>query len=587
MTESATALPHVLREYTLLADGERGAVLGPRGDIAWLCAPRWDSPSIFATLAGGTGVYSVTPRGNFVWGGYYETNSLIWRSRWVTTEGVVECREALAYPADRHRVVLLRTVHALDGAADVVVTLRPRGNYDAVGMTDPRHERGIWTSRCGELYLRWSCGAGARHREDALTLHLELEEGEKRHLVLEISDQRLPDDLPDPQGAWSATEATWTSEVSAPKDILAPRDSAHSLAVLRGLTSSTGAMVAAATTSLPERSEAGRNYDYRYAWIRDQCYAGHAAAQVGADDLLDAAVRFVSARLLEHGAQLAPAYTVDGARLPAESRLNLPGYPGGTDVLGNRAGDQFQLDAFGETLLLFADAARAERLDGDGWKAADVAAQAVAERWQEPDAGIWELEERRWTHSRLTASAGLRAMARVAPRGQGTQWLTLADKILAHTSAHALHPEGFWQRAEDDPNLDAALLVPAIRGAVAPDDPRSRATLDAYLRNLTLDGYAYRFRHDDRPLHEAEGSFLLCGFLVALALHDQGEDVEARAWFERTRAATGPPELFSEEYDARQHQMRGNLPQAFVHALMVETAAKLGKETCHATDATA
>lgn len=586
MTDSALVQPHVLREYALLADGERGAVLGPRGDIAWLCAPRWESPSVFGTLVGGTGVYSVTPRGRFVWGGYYETNSLIWRDRWVTTDGVVECREALAYPADKHRLVLLRTVHALHGAAHVDVTLRPRANYDAVAMSAPKRAGGSWTFRCGDLKLRWTCGAGARCRDGALTAHFELREGEKRHLVLEISDQRLPDEPADSEPTWTATEAAWQSSVSTPTTALAPRDTAHSLAVLRGLTSTSGGMVAAATTSLPERAEAGRNYDYRYAWIRDQCYAGQAAAVVGADDLLDAAVQFVSQRLLEHGPKLAPAYTVDGERLPGESRLRLPGYPGGSDVIGNQARDQFQLDAFGESLQLFAAAARSDRLDNDGWKAAEAAARAIAERWQEPDAGIWELDDHKWTHSRLTASAGLRAMAGMGSNRLGTEWLTLADEILAHTGAHALHPDGHWQRAEDDPSLDAALLLLGIRGAVAPDDPRTRATLDAYLRELTLDGYAYRFRHDDRPLPEAEGSFLLCGFLLALALHGQGDAVEARAWFERTRAAAGPPELFSEEYDARQHQMRGNLPQAFVHALMVETAARLGKEACDGTDAT-
>jgi GH15 family glucan-1,4-alpha-glucosidase len=113
---------------------------------------------------------------------------------------------------------------------------------------------------------------------------------------------------------------------------------------------------------------------------------------------------------------------------------------------------------------------------------------------------------------------------------------------------------------------------------VPADDPRTTATLEAYLDQLTVDGYAYRFRHDDRPLHEAEGSFLLCGFATALALRDQGREAEAIGWFERTRAACGPPQLFSEEYDAHQHQMRGNLPQAFVHALMIETAAVLGAD---------
>jgi GH15 family glucan-1,4-alpha-glucosidase len=138
-----------------------------------------------------------------------------------------------------------------------------------------------------------------------------------------------------------------------------------------------------------------------------------------------------------------------------------------------------------------------------------------------------------------------------------------------------VHPTGRWQRAPDDPRLDAALLLPGLRGAVPPEDLRTLATLAAYLHELTSDGYAYRYRHDDRQLHEAEGLFLLCGFLAALSLHHQREPVEARAWHERTAAACGPAQLFSEEYDAQQHQMRGNLAQAFVHALMIESAARL------------
>jgi GH15 family glucan-1,4-alpha-glucosidase len=113
---------------------------------------------------------------------------------------------------------------------------------------------------------------------------------------------------------------------------------------------------------------------------------------------------------------------------------------------------------------------------------------------------------------------------------------------------------------------------------VPANDPRTVATLAAYLRELTVDGYAYRFRHDDRPLHESEGSFLLCGFATALALWQQGERPAAVGWYERTRAACGSPELFSEEFDSHQHQLRGNIPQAFVHALMIETSATLGAD---------
>jgi GH15 family glucan-1,4-alpha-glucosidase len=336
-------------------------------------------------------------------------------------------------------------------------------------------------------------------------------------------------------------------------------------------------MVAAATTSLPERAREGRNYDYRYAWVRDQCYAGRAAARSGAPALLDDAVRFVAARLHEDGARLRPSYTVTGGHLPDEHKLPVPGYPGGASIAGNWVNEQHQLDAFGEALLLFAAAAERDRLDAAAWRAAEIAADAIDARWREPDAGIWELDDAHWTHSRLMCVAGLRAIVAARPReGRAARRAALADRILADTAATCLHPSGRWQRAIDDPRVDAALLLPAIRGAVAPDDPRSVATLRAVHDELCVDGYAYRYRPDDRPLGAAEGAFLLCGFFVALALDRHGDRIGAARWFERNRAACGPPGLLSEEFDVRQRQLRGNLPQAFVHALLLECAVAQG-----------
>ncbi|TMD91758.1 MAG: glycoside hydrolase family 15 protein, partial [Chloroflexi bacterium] len=185
-----------------------------------------------------------------------------------------------------------------------------------------------------------------------------------------------------------------------------------------------------------------------------------------------------------------------------------------------------------------------------------------------------EIEPRRWTHSRLVCAAGLRAVA--ARRGAGAHsagWSALADALVAGCAATATHPSGRWQRAADDPRVDAALLLPALRGAVPADDPRTLATLRAVEAELTTDGYAYRYRPDARPLGEAEGAFLLCGFVMSLAVGQQGDAVGAARWFERNRAACGPPGLYSEEFDVEQRQLRGNLPQAFVHALLLECAA--------------
>jgi hypothetical protein len=579
--------PRVLREYAFVADGERGGLIGPDGSVAWLCVPRWDSPAAFSALLGGPGRYSVTPADPWhVWGGYYENGTLIWRSRWVG-DSVIECREALAMPADPHRVVLLRRIEAVDGPARVTVTLDVRGGYGRrmTGLSAGRGDGRCWTGRSGATRFRWSGGSRARLHDGAVRMTLTLAVGEHHDLVLELSDRDLAGPPPDPAETWSATEEAWSMVVPGCDDMIAVADARHAYAVLRGLTAGTGAMVAAATTSLPERLRGGRDYDYRYAWIRDQCYAGLAVAAHGPHPLLEGAVRFVTERVLADGPGLMPAYTVAGQPIPDGHELRLRGYPGGPPRAGNVVRRQFQLDAFGEILSLLAAAARLDMLAEDDWRAADIAAGAIAGHWREPDAGVWELDGRRWAHSRLACVSGLRAIAAAASDGppgghgyhQAARWSALADGILA-SLRDCVHPSGRWQRSPDDERVDAALLLPVIRGALPADDPREIATTTEIRRELASDGFMYRFRHDARPLHEAEGAFLLCGFWMALAEHAYGHPVAAAHWFERNRAACGPAALYTEEYDVHQRQLRGNLPQAFVHAAMLECAVTLSRD---------
>ncbi|MFF1483247.1 glycoside hydrolase family 15 protein [Streptomyces sp. NPDC058319] len=572
--------PHALHDYALLADGERGALIGPDGAIDWLCAPAWHDDAVFASLIGGRGVYAVTPRGRYVPGGYYEEGTLIRRSRWITTDGVIECRESLAFPGEADRLVLLRQLMAVDGTAHVCVVLDAHADYGRAPCATPRRDDdGVWHLSSGRHRLRWQGAPAATWDERGLTADLVLAPGERHDLVLECSTAPLPRTPPRAAEVWEATERAWRREVPAMDRTVAPEDARRACAVLRGLTTHGGGMVAAATTSLPERAEAGRNYDYRYVWIRDQSLAGQAAAAAGAPGLLDAAVRFVGQRLLADGPRLAPAYTVHGCPVPDQRELDLPGYPGGSSRIGNHVEKQFQLDSFGEALLLFAAAARAGRLDDDGRRAADLAVRAIAERWREPDAGIWELRPARWTHSRLTCVAGLRALAAAAPARPADDTPTrLADTLLAETTATSLDGDGHWRRTPDDPRADAALLLPPLRGALPAADPRTRATLAACRDQLAQDHFVYRFRHDERPLEEAEGAFLLCGFAMALAEHQQGDETEAYRWFERNRGACGSSGLYAEEFDVAQRQLRGNLPQGFVHALLLEAAARLAQD---------
>jgi GH15 family glucan-1,4-alpha-glucosidase len=346
-------------------------------------------------------------------------------------------------------------------------------------------------------------------------------------------------------------------------------------------------MVAATTSSLPERLGGDRNYDYRYAWIRDQCYAGLAVAAHGRRlELLDTAVRYLAERVLEHGPDLRPAYTASGGPVAAERVYDLPGYPGSMLVTGNRVSKQFQLDVFGEVLNLFAAAARADRLTPEAARAARTAVSAIAEQWRRPDAGMWETDDRCWTHSRLTCVAGLRsAAATLASRGEAGEWLALAEKIMAETTGSCVSPSRHWQRAQDDDRVDASLLIPAVRGALHADDPRTVATVEAVRERLTDEGFVYRYRIDDRPLGEAEGAFMLCGFFLALAEHHQGHWARAIQRFERIRSGCGTTGLFTEEYDVGQRQLRANLPQAFVHALFLEAAVRLQNAPPDSADA--
>ncbi len=525
MTTSIPVVPpQVLRAYAFLGDGTRGALVGPEGDMAWLCFPTWSDPAVFAGLLGSGGSYQVAPRGRHVHGGSYEDGTLIWRQRWVTEGGIVESRQAMAYPGLPGRAVILHRVTALDGPAVLEVGLSMCGDYGRAMAARWHRVQSHWLADENEWHARWTGGPRARITDGSagrgLKVELELVPGRPQDLVLEIQQHGFGN-VPaiDASAAWSATESAWRHAVPTCEAIPAGRDVRRSFAVLRGMTDQHGATVAAATTSLPERAEAGRNYDYRYAWIRDTCYIGHAGAAVkGGEGLLDDAVRWVCERVLSDGPGTKPAYCVDGSPVPNPSHLGLPGYPGGSDIVGNQVRSQFQLDLFGEVLLLLANAASSDRLDSDGWQAAELAMRAIGERKAERESGIWEVSPDLWTHSRLICVAGLRAIAtQQAPERWRTTALTLADGLLSEVDRTSLHPSGRWQRSPTDDRVDASLLLAEIRDALPAGDPRSLATREAVAVDLCQDDYLYRYAHRGRSLGDDEGAFLICNFWMALA----------------------------------------------------------------------
>ena len=333
-------------------------------------------------------------------------------------------------------------------------------------------------------------------------------------------------------------------------------------------------MVAAATTSLPERAEQGRNYDYRYAWIRDQCFAGQAVAAAGGGDLLDSAVALrprPAARRRRRSC--VPAYTVDGG--PGAGRSATSTCPATrarrTSERATRSRGQFQLDAFGEALLLSPPPTGSTRSTPTAGKAAEVAVDAIAQRYDEPDAGIWELDDR--ALDPLPADLRRRAARRRGPscRTRAADWAGLADRIAGRRrSQDCLHPDGRWQRAPDDPAVDAALLLPgAPRGRPGRRPAHRRAPGRPCVDELGR----RRLRLPVPPAAGARCTRPRARSCCAASTwrwpsHQQGDAGGAVRWFERNRGALGPPGLFTEEFDVVQRQLRGNLPQAFVHALL-------------------
>ena len=458
------------------------------------CASRAGTPTPSSPrLIGGGGTYAVTPTDRFVWGGYYEHGSLIWRSRWITDDAIVECREALALPgragpggdpaAHRRRA---RARRACDVALDPRGALRP----PRAGASCQRATTASGRAESATCGMRWVGAADGRargrrrRRQAARRSTSSSTEGAHHDLVL-VLDQRGADASRrrTPTGAWSATEAAWRERVPELRcATVAARDAGHAYAVLSGLTSAGGGMVAAATTSLPERARAGPQLrlplrlDPRPVLRRPGGRRRRAATRCSTTRCASS-----PSACSPTGPTLEPAYTTTGEPVPDERRLEPARLPG-----RHRHRRQLGQPAVPARRLRRGAAAASPRPPATTTSTPTAGAPPRPRSTRSkragasPTPGIWELDPDRWTHSRLICAAGLRADRRAARRA------TRARRPLARPRRHdrrrhrrrtPLHPSGRWQRSPTDARVDAALLLPAIRGALPADDPRSLATL--------------------------------------------------------------------------------------------------------------
>lgn len=594
-----------IADYALLSDSQGAALVSRDGSIDWACLPRFDSPAIFARLLDGDGGHwRVAPTEPAEVVRSYVEGTMVLRTELHTGSGCVAITDALPFmPLERGHGIgqraphaILRLVEGLDGEVELESAVAPRPEY---GLTVPRWEpvSGGAVCRGGPCAFVLSAPFPLDLRRGTANGRFTVRRGERAALALRIVDAWKP--LPTPWStdqirAWlHGTVRGWQSWSSLHQSYDGPYREAvqHSGRVLQALTyAPTGAIVAAPTTSLPEHVGGSRNWDYRYAWVRDASLT-LAALWVAAcpDEVTEFFEFFVTAAgaAREESHDLQVLYGITGERRAEEQELDhLAGYRNSRPVrVGNGAWRQTQLDVYGE--LLDAAALYADRVaafdDTTATFLADMADRA-ADRWGEPDHGIWEMrgEPRHFLYSKLMCWVALDRAARLAHElrapDRAARWCAERDRIrdAILTDGWNDNVKAFTQSFGSD-ELDASTLMMPIVGFLPADDPRMRATIDAVAERLTDErGLVYRYLASD-GLAGDEATFGICTYWLAHALALAGETDRARTCFEAVTGFANDVGLLSEEIDGVTGALLGNFPQAFTHIGLINAAQAIAE----------
>ncbi len=601
-----------ISDHGLIGDLQTTALVCTDGTIDFFCCPRFDSPTVFASLldAEKGGYFRIRPAAdNYVTKQLYFPNTAMLMTRFMTPDGVGEVVDFMPViegaPTDRHRLV--RFLRVARGTMQFVAEVQPRFDYGRASHTVDLTDAGaVFRSSNGmELTLHSAGrrarddGAGVERAGDGLRATFTMREGESgRGIVLESmggSPQALPP--AELQRLASDTAAYWKAWLNRSTYACRWREMViRSAMTLKLLTyEPTGAPVAAATFGLPEQAGGERNWDYRYTWIRDGSLAMHALENLG---YLEEAAKFgtwLRDRVLDGSANRNGAspmkimYRVDGSSdLDEEVLDHFEGWRGSRPVrIGNGAADQLQLDIYGEA----ADAIQAGADCGlpiahKGWLAFTGITDWVADNWDQPDEGVWETRGGRkdFTYGRFQCWVALDRALRMAERNgkpaNVIKWAVERDRLYNQIMSRGWNDKvgAFTQHYESDV-LDSSLLFMPLQGFISPTDPMWLSTLDAMDRELVSDSLVYRYNPGASPdgLHGDEGTFSLCTFLYVDALARAGRLDDAILTFEKMFTYGNHLGLFSEEIGSTGEQL-GNFPQAFTHLSLINSAVTLNNE---------
>ena len=603
-----------ISDHGLIGDLQTAALVTTDGTVDWFCCPRFDSPSVFASLldANKGGYFRIWPESaGYVSRQLYLPETAVLTTRFMTADGVGEVQDFMPVTSDevtdRHRIV--RMLRVPRGTMCFAMDLQPRFNYGRSPHKLTVSGRGA-IFEAGDMHLTLHT-VGLEHKRDpsgdmqvsqkndGLRATWTLHEGETAGVMLESMGGQPRSIAPaEFSGMFEETSRYWRSWLRRStyrgrwQDLVS-----RSAMTLKLLTyAPTGAPIAAATAGLPEELGGERNWDYRYTWIRDASFSIHALLALGYTEEAEAFGSWMLDRLKDQaGTSSGPLkimYRVDGSSdLTEETLDHLEGWRGSHPVrIGNGAADQLQLDIYGEAMdaTLRADDHGLE-VGHEVWLAVTRTVDWLCGQWDQPDEGIWETRggRKNFTYGRLQSWIALDRAIRLAERhgrpASLTRWMTERDKVYDEIMTRGWRREiGAFTQHYDTSVLDSSLLLMPLMGFVAPRDPMWLSTLDAMDRELVSDSLVYRYNPGASPdgLSGQEGTFSLCTFWYVEALARAGRLEDAELTLLKMTTYANHLGLFSEEIGLTGEQL-GNFPQAFSHLALINAAINLDYQLDH------
>ncbi|MFC4242604.1 glycoside hydrolase family 15 protein [Gryllotalpicola reticulitermitis] len=584
-----------IEDYALIGDLFTAALVGRDGSIDWLCLPRFDSPSVFASLLGSeeSGRWKLAPTEEGASNTRrYDGVGFDLITHWTTPSGEVEVEDVM--PLGRGRVDVVRRIRGVRGSVELEHELRLRFDYGAVIPWVTQHREVdppelVAIAGPNAVVLRGPALRGSDHRHVG---RFTVREGETVDIVLTWFPGHRTTPAPlDVDDALRGTRDWWKKwlESYRPSGDARYEDAVlRSLLVLRALThESTGGIAAAATTSLPEQFGGNRNWDYRFVWLRDASLTIDVVARHGFADEVDKWRQWVLRAIAGDPADVQIMYGLAGERRLEEYELTtLPGYQGASPVrVGNAASEQFQSDVIGEVMLAFSAARDAGIPETSvSWGLQRALLGHLEKVWRLPDQGIWEIrgDPRPFTHSRAMSWAafdrGIEAVEKHGLHGPARRWRELRDEIRREIDEnHVDKASGAFVQYSGAAHVDAALLQLPQVGFCAPDDPRMLATVSRIEAELMHNGFIDRYVTDSGldGLPPGENPFLACSLWLAEQYARSGRRDDASALIDRVLSIANDVGMLSEEYDEQARRQAGNTPQALSHLALVRAVDAL------------